>query len=658
MNKSKLIIVFLLILGAFILFSNASFASEAKEWTVHNVTVENGITYELSNNNGYIQRLIDYNLSDGDTLYFPDSSYTHMSLQINKSLNIIGNNSFLEVCHTKEALLPGSDHKTLFVLLDGAKGTNISGFKISNPMEDDPYDKDGIIEGYSIFVNGASDIKLSNITYLSLGTGLKISGSENVLVENSIINGSIVGINISNSNKVYIVNNKIYNNIEGITFTANSSNILIHNNNISFNMNNGISFEGGNDTTYSNVTISYNYINSNINNSGIRINSNFPNLKILSNMITSNGDFGIFFDFDANRTGNPTIEYNLIYNNKGYNDGVTDYIFEIQRIGESHAEREHLITGYNYFGVNERSSAALCAKTHVGMIILKISEISKGVYNLSYVKEGSNEVVNQLISHSIRVYLNNASNNFYPTITNGTGILDLRESNFANTSNKLTAVAKLLTEYNINDNFIPKKSVSIYSNISSKSVVSGKVVKYTVTIVNNGDKKISNILIKNLIPRLSINSYTTNLGSFNKNTAQWSISKLESGKTAKITINVLTKAIASYKTTPQLTGGGFNLKNQTLSLNVVKGKAKFTSSSKDTKSGKNIIRTLKVKNSGTAKGSISKYIKIPSKYTYLKTTVLKGSTFKYYSKQKQLYVKVSNLNPGKTTTIKITMKKR
>jgi parallel beta-helix repeat protein len=642
MNFKKNVAMFSLFLCITLLLtiSIASNPVDAKVWEIHNDT--NGLTF--SANNFYIQQLIDFNVSDGDTLLFVDTYFSHISLSINKALNIISNvGTKIIPCHSTGVVPEGSDYKTPFVIINTAAGTNISGFNIENDM--DP-------NGYGILVNNSTNVNIENNKINSIGNGIKVKDSSNITIKNNTVYGSVDGVNVTNSNNTNIINNKITNNTNGAKFSGNTTNTLISKNNISENKEYGITFQGPVENSHKNVKINYNYINSNELKSGIHINSTFPNMNISSNMISNNGRHGIYMDLGSNKTGNPIIEYNYILGNRGFND------FQIQRINSSDEDRISLVVGYNFYGASTKALAGLCSKTTTGLIITQLEEVSNGIYKLSYKTQDTNIVVKEMIDHNTKIYLNNYSNFRDVLIKNGVGTADFRESIFKTNENELFTYIKFKDSILIKDSSIPKKSMSITSKTNLNKIKNGDSVQYTVTVINNGDKKIRNLNINKIIPNFNVNKYTLSVGTFNKQTGLWTIPNLNPGQIANINIFIKPTKANKYKTTPTLTGDGFNLKSTDLYLTVedyVKIAFSSKAISKKIKKNKIVNVVSKITNSGTKsspyikiKVTLSSGLKLLSN-NYLKNFNKKTKTWTMKIPAKKAYtfiIKVKGLTKG------------
>jgi len=492
-----------------------------------------------------IQEIIDNNANNGDTLIFSGNSYTNVYLEINKPLNIISNvNTTISSC-------PSNPDKPIFKINPGGIGTNISGFQLTLNTPN----------SVAIFINNSNNVKIENNYIISGGYGIKIENSNNTIIKDNSIKNSNIALSLFASNSAKILENIITDNQEGIIFDGNTSNCEVSRNNVSKNQGNGIALLGGEPTFHSNMLINYNYINDNQDGSGIFINSSFPNMKILSNMIVNNGQHGIFFGLGSNKTDQSIIiEYNWIMNNKGYLN------FEILRMDTSYEERIGLNIGFNFFGGTSRGLAVLCSNTRTGIIVPQLTKVSNGLYRLSYMREALRTLVTEMIPHYMDVYLND----YYITIfvNGGTALIDFREHIFKNNGNQISVYYRYPVLIQINNNEIPIKSVAISTSTNQNNVQSGGVVQYTTTVRNNGDKKVQNIQIRELIPNFNVYSFTVSIGSFNMQTGVWTILLMNPGEIATLIISFKADRVSTYKTMAILTGDGFNLRSNEITLNV------------------------------------------------------------------------------------------
>ena len=394
-------------------------------------------------NNDDIQVILDYT-NEYSTIIFSDFNYTNISLNINKPLNIIGNNTRLY----------GEFYQPIFNIK--SNNVNISNFIIV------PY------EGSGIQINNSSNILIKdniitnilNSTYsydyskgykILPGNGVNITNSNDVTIENNNISNFKNGIYLIYSNHISIDSNLLIKNNYGINYDYNISNSFIINNNITLSIGNYTLDEPEGPLGYgiylnnsaNNVTILYNNIVDNY--IGILIDSdNSTGIRILSNLINENALEGITFWKHYNLTNTsiyPVVEDNAIYNNA---KGPSMMI-----LGEMSANPEgiygpgewddtlKLHIGYNWYGTNHLvtwdlsgtvGAGSMSPRIKTNPITMNLTYIKPGVYNISFYKNGSLDI--NLPVFTIYSTFNNISNDEPIIIVNGSGILKLDENSF------------------------------------------------------------------------------------------------------------------------------------------------------------------------------------------------------------------------------------
>lgn len=65
-----------------------------------------------------------------------------------------------------------------------------------------------------------------------------------------------------------------------------------------------------------------------------------------------------------------------------------------------------------------------------------------------------------------------------------------------------------------------------------------------------------------MIPNFAIKSFSTNIGSFNKNNKIWTVNSLKANEKAILNVYITPNKAGTFKNTATLTGDGFNKKNQ------------------------------------------------------------------------------------------------
>jgi parallel beta-helix repeat protein len=159
--------------------------------------------------------------------------------------------------------------------------------------------------------------------------GLQISGSSDItLSKSNLLSNGAFGIEIIGSNEITIFENIINNNVRGITLDSGSKNILIENNDISFNKDDGLEIRGPR------IRIIKNNISNN--EKGINLISSGNRITISDNTFCSNINYAIGFDFYQS---NNYISNNIIKNCEkgisinGKNNTVINNHFENNELG-------------------------------------------------------------------------------------------------------------------------------------------------------------------------------------------------------------------------------------------------------------------------------------------------------------------------------------
>ncbi len=341
-----------------------------------------------------IQTLINGS-NQGDTINFLGSSYSNISLIINKKLNIISNKNTIIISNNSNNI-PGLG-TFAFYFTNTSLGSVIAGFNI---ITNSDYGiiaenvKNITINSNNISGGHEDSVYLKNVSYSNLnqnnltnsgGNGLNIENSKNVSANKNLIKNNInSGINISNSSNIGITsNNIINNNLSGLSvyssknvsvknntlenneygaYLSNTYKINITGNKIDKNRINGISLE---DTT-ENTSISQNNITSNIN--GIYIDSYSVNDTIINNTIENSvkstltyidvfdtGD-GIGLGDNYQESNNLiNILYNIIVGNQNFNV-------------KSNPEYSEFNVGANWYGSNNREDIGVCPMVCTAMI--------------------------------------------------------------------------------------------------------------------------------------------------------------------------------------------------------------------------------------------------------------------------------------------------
>ena len=252
-------------------------------------------------NDPTIQTAID-NAKDGDTIEITGKNYEHCHFVVDKKLNIISNvGTTMSTCPSN---IKGSNGVGIFYFSPEASGSVLSGFTFVNNAA-----KNGEVDPYAVYIEGAKDIQITNntIDQVSNGPGIYLKDASNILINNNNIQYSKNGILIENSNKITITDNNIENNKNsGIYVGENNKNINIMNNNIVGNNWKGIVVNSAN-----NVNIISNVIMANRDNSvqaranngaGIYVDCTVDSLKINGNYIFENGNYGVFDTYKTKKS--------------------------------------------------------------------------------------------------------------------------------------------------------------------------------------------------------------------------------------------------------------------------------------------------------------------------------------------------------------------
>lgn len=270
--------------------------SQAKTWTIY---------ADKSNPNQVlnptVQPILDQ-ASPGDTIIL-SGMFMHCHFLIEKPLTIIARpGTTLGPCpHHNWPTYTNSFG--VFYITEGGSGSVISGFEFLNNNYSIAYHE---YNPFAVYINGASDVELNNLTINWTGTNVSgsdydvedfiydpiwINNSNNITIKNSIINHTVNGITIMNSSNIIIENSIIsLSSNAGILIDDKSSNISISKNNITD------SLSGINMSYADNVSIVNNLIKAN-KLSGVYLNGNLTKLNILANYFISNGKHAIHYDY-------------------------------------------------------------------------------------------------------------------------------------------------------------------------------------------------------------------------------------------------------------------------------------------------------------------------------------------------------------------------
>ena len=278
---------------------------------VNNDTLVNNNIIYVSNSDGTlikdslsgfeIQKIID-DAKDGDTLIFAGSNYDDVSININKSLNIIS--------IVKSVFKGNSNSPAIQITADNV---NISNLVVSSAS-------------IGILIDNANDVKVSNSNIIDNVDGIRILNSNDALIfNNNITKSKNNGIYLKNSQNTNISYNTFLDNYDAVYFDSDVSETQIYSNYFSKTQNNAINLA----KSGSHTNISYNVLEKNEN--GIFIDMyGDEDLNIEYNTIQRNYDNGIYFGENyrkASDDGVLNIGNNSIVYNDGFNILARDSIY-------------------------------------------------------------------------------------------------------------------------------------------------------------------------------------------------------------------------------------------------------------------------------------------------------------------------------------------
>ena len=457
MNKK----IILILISIFVLFAFAQGISAAdmdnstnaiSQAETHEVL---GTTYvvdgsaENQMNDPTIQTAIN-NAKAGDTIEITGKNYEHCHFVVDKKLNIISNvGTTMSTCPSN---IKGSNGVGIFYFSPEASGSVLSGFTFVNDAA-----KNGEVDPYAVYIEGAKDIQITNniIDQVTNGPGIYIKDASNITINNNNIQYSQNGILIENNNKITIKDNDIENNKNsGIYIGEGNKNINIINNNIVKNNWKGVVVNSAN-----NVNIISNVIMANRDNpvqarakngAGIYVDCAVDSLKINGNYIFENGNYGIFDTYKTKESfeenyKSQEINFNIFV---GHN---TRGIFAQQN--------EAGQTGIIYVGSNTYSFEQLCPSTFYEPGILKdgtqdmifgeMTKISKCIYKITFINAKTGEVAKCLSAGNVTFFLNKegTDSSIKPgdtyqivSIINGTATVNFKNATFKPTQNVLIAL--------------------------------------------------------------------------------------------------------------------------------------------------------------------------------------------------------------------------
>lgn len=437
--------------------------------------------------------------SDGDTIMF-HGMFMHCHFEINKTLHLIAApGTSLGPCpHHQFPAYSGM--YGIFHISEAGSGTTIEGFEFLNNNYSIAYNT---YNPFAIYVDGASDIELKNLTinwtgWVVEGSGydpqdfiyepILIRNANNVSIHDNIINNTINGITIDNSSNISISDNIISGGKNsGIHIGEDVSEVYIGRNNITENQ---IGIEA---YSADNLSVINNLIKNN-GKSGIYLNTNISKFDVKGNYFISNGANAILYDYQCyNLNGDKgaesltAIDNNIFTGHTGMivhhtiyvpDEKYGDYVYNSENdtytyVGISNGTYSQ-DKGYNYLNHSYVINDIVCGHSFYTSTIpwdvnapnnngaynlslsLELSQNSKGVYNLSIVDSNGNPALDFNNFYAV-FYLNDYNETVDPQggeiykkvlIENGSAIADFRElkDSFINGSNKITAVLEGINE--------------------------------------------------------------------------------------------------------------------------------------------------------------------------------------------------------------------
>ena len=475
--------------------------------------------------------------NDGDTIIINGNYYEHVHRVIDKKLTIkseVGT-SFSHCSNQGSA---DSGHQGIFYLTSKASGTVIEGFNFNND--------NGMLfdnQGYSILIDGASNVIIRNCTFSNNGIGdaIRLENAKGITIENSVIADAVYGINIKNSRDVTVGDSDIKNHkIAGVSVSGSSKNTKIISNNITSN---GV---GVNLTSSNGVYILSNYIAHNTH--GVYVNCNITKIEIKGNFFNQNKVYEVLNDYRVRnmvdmvkKIGYPDLEiidnnymvglegaederpvYRITYDYKGKNKGDYSYdsandVFKYVGDGKGdYTENKGAVFLRYVFEINKNVNCPVIFYVYEGgkqwslsgnyeLQLSEITQVKKGKYSISIVDENGN-IAKDLSSVPVTFYLNKATKHVKPDegdiyrtvmMVNGTATVRFYQDEFAQSGNVITAVVptnganfdnKVSKSFSVNDADIPGTPSNTTLTVSDLSTYPNSNQKFTVTLMDtNGN---------------------------------------------------------------------------------------------------------------------------------------------------------------------------
>ncbi|WP_321423213.1 FN3 associated domain-containing protein [uncultured Methanobacterium sp.] len=336
--------------------------------------------------NSEIQKIID-DAHDGDIIEFLGTSYSDLSLIINKPLTLFSKVQTVIASNFPVFTINNSNDGNIWIYGFLINVTGNDGIVIENSSNINILNTTVTANnGNGLLIQNSTDINITNLIVQDSNSGISIDNSTDVVItESNVSNNQQSGINInqsenvsvtdssiennvgngitlSNTRKTLISNDQINQNNNGVYFGPNTDNTTIKNSNINDNVGDGISFaESGSNTLVNNNTISGN-------SDGINLDSTSDNLVINQNIITKNSHAGVNVGENYKEAPTAKIDYNIIYGNFGRGEMENKY----SKVSTSF--------GYNWLGANSWDKIFSCPSSKSKLIQLKIIQASSGEF--------------------------------------------------------------------------------------------------------------------------------------------------------------------------------------------------------------------------------------------------------------------------------------
>ena len=317
------------------------------------------------------------------------------------------------------------------------------------------------------------------------GNGIEILNSQDTIIENNTITYFYNGIYLNGAKNTTIEKNTITKNNFGVEFDKDSSNTLIHDNDINENIgfNTMELIEGlygyGISIRHSgvNITITNNRINNNY--MGVFIDAkNCSGIVITSNEISNSTIEGL--TVNENYTYAPgaslVVENNAIYNNaKGPSLIILGEVSAnpngIYGPGEWNASLK-LQLGANWYGTNKYTtwgenntgSGTICPRIHTTLIPYNITCISAGKYQVTFYNNGSiASMLPDLTTYFVLNYYTDKQEVVEVLVHEGQATFEFKAENYNDTNNIIEGFSvfeedrpkSVIYTYNVPDSEIP-----------------------------------------------------------------------------------------------------------------------------------------------------------------------------------------------------------